>query len=59
MAKYRGVICCSGQTIYSEPFKSVLEAEEWINQNNNNLELKSRVEEVNEYNLPIDWYEYS
>lgn len=60
MAEYRGaVIVDSDFTYRSQPLKTTAEAEEWVKSNNNNLEFKSRIEELDDHGKVIDWYEFS
>lgn len=59
MARYKGVIHQPNQTVQSELFRTIAEAEKWIDENNNNHEFKSVVQEVNEGGNLIDWYDYT
>lgn len=60
MNKYRGaVIVDSDFTYKSDPFNTIAEAEEWVKRNNNNLEFKSKIEELDNYGNVIDWYMFS
>ena len=59
MARYRGVIHLNERTLVSPSFHTTVEAERWIDENNNNYAFKSDVQEVNEYEKVIDWYEYT
>ena len=46
-------------TYKSDPFNTIAEAEKWVKSNNNNLEFKSKIEELDNYGNVIDWYMFS
>ena len=55
---YRAVLR-NGYNVLAQKFNTVGEAEQWILQNNNNMDSTSFIQEINPAGEVVDWFYYS
>ena len=55
---YKAVIHSPNGDLESIKYDTTWQAEDWICQNDNNLEYQATVYELNEQGTPVDWYRF-